>query len=476
MNEISQIVAGERCPGTSYTDMLNADTRRVPDYLFEESGIEMPTDAIPIAPYVSAEFARLEREKMWPNVWLFAAREDEMPDTGDTVVFEINDKSFLLVRQKDGGVRAFYNVCLHRGRKLRTKSGNTTQLRCPFHGFTWRNDGSLKEIPCAWDFKHLDGQDMSLPEVRVNLWQGFVMITENATIPDFKAWVGPVLDQYENYDFENRYTGMWVKRKVAANWKATAEAFMEAWHTVTTHPQLLPFLGDANTRYDLYGDNFNRAITPSGVLSPHMTGKDQQYVLDKMVEFSGGGGVQTNRRLNASDEGVELDHDDDDPLQARKLLAEASRQGFAQQYGYDCSDKSDTEMLDNFTYNIFPNFSPWIGFLPTLVYRWLPGDTPDWCTMEIRLLMPTPKGQERPRAVKCVNIPDDQPFAWAKDVMGEAIAGVFDQDLSNLPHVQTGMKASANGVMQLGAYQDSRVRHFNRTLMKYIDGELPAKA
>ena len=81
MNEISRIehrkiVRGERCPGTSYTDMLEADTRRVPDYLFEESGFDMPTDAIAIEPYVSEEFARAEREKMWPNVWLFAARED----------------------------------------------------------------------------------------------------------------------------------------------------------------------------------------------------------------------------------------------------------------------------------------------------------------------------------------------------------------------------------------------------------------
>lgn len=409
---------------------------------------------------------------MWPNVWLFAAREDELPDPGDTVVFEINDKSFLLVRQRDGSVKAFYNVCLHRARKLRTKSGQSTQLRCNFHGFTWNNDGSLKEIPCAWDFKHLEGKDMSLPEVRVNLWQGFVMITENDKIADFKEWVGPVLDQYDNYDFENRYTGMWVAKKVAANWKATAEAFMEAWHSVTTHPQLLPFLGDANTRYDLYGDFFNRAITPSGVLSPHMSGKDQQYVLDKMAEFSGGSDAKTNRRFTASGEKAELDPND--PLQARKLLAEASRAGFTAQYGYDYSDKSDAEILDNFTYNIFPNFSPWIGYLPTLVYRWLPGDTPDWCIMEIRLLMPTPKGEKRPRAAERVYIPDDQPFAWAKEYMGEALAGVFDQDLANLPHVQTGMKASSNGVMELGAYQDSRVRHFQTTLMKYINGELPA--
>ncbi|WFL77700.1 aromatic ring-hydroxylating dioxygenase subunit alpha [Altererythrobacter arenosus] len=473
MNEVKKIDPREdRCPGMTYTEMLEGDTRPPPDYLFEETTVEMSTEPLPVEPYISEEFARLEREKMWPNVWLFAAREDELPDAGDTVVFDLNDKSFLLVRQTDGSVKGFYNACLHRGRKLRSKSGKAPNLTCPFHGFAWRNDGSLKEIPCAWDFKHLDDKDMSLPEVRVQLWQGFVMITENESLPLFEEWLGPAASHYEKYDFENRYTGMWVAKRIPANWKATAEAFMEAWHSVTTHPQLLPFLGDANSRYDHIGDHFNRAITPSGVLSPHMKGKDQRYILEKMNEFSGGADADTNRRFAAGDGGD--DFDDNDPLMARKVLAEASRQGFSEQYGYDYSDASDAELLDNFTYNIFPNFSPWIGYLPTLVYRWLPGDTPDWCIMEIRLLFPTAKGEERPRSVERTYIPDDEPFAWAADKMGPALAGVFDQDMANLPHVQTGMKAMKEGMMELGAYQDSRVRHFQTTLRKYINGELPA--
>ena len=136
MNEAKTVSPADRCPGISYTDMLEGDTRTPPDYLFEETVAEMNDDPIPVEPYISEEFAQLERDKMWPNVWLFAAREDEMPDAGDTVVFDIAGKSFLLVRQKDGSVRGFYNACLHRGRKLRTTCGTTTQLRCPFHGFT----------------------------------------------------------------------------------------------------------------------------------------------------------------------------------------------------------------------------------------------------------------------------------------------------------------------------------------------------
>ena len=237
----------DRCPGISYTDMLAVDTRPAPDYLVMESNQELGDAAISTERYTSAEFAALEDEKMWPNVWQFAAREEDMPDPGDTVVYEIGDKSFLLVRQQDDSVRAFYNVCLHRGRKLKLESGPSINLRCPFHGFTWKNDGSLKEIPCQWDFKHLEGQDLSLPELKVERWQGFIMVTENHDLPPFREWIGPGVEHYDNWRLDECTTVGWVARVVPANWKAAAEAFMEAWHTIVTHPQILPFTADANT-------------------------------------------------------------------------------------------------------------------------------------------------------------------------------------------------------------------------------------
>ena len=475
MADIDTNIESARCPGTSYTDMLNADTRRVPDYLMMESRVALTNDPVTVDRYISPDYKRLEDTLMWPNVWQFAAREEEMPNPGDTVVYEINDRSYLLVRQNDGAIRAFHNVCLHRGRKLRDRSGHAVNLRCPFHGFTWNNNGSLKEMPCAWDFKHLEGKDMSLPELRVNRWQGFVMVTENNDIPDFEAWAGPAVAHYEDWKLDECYTAIWVGRVIPANWKVVSEAFLEAWHSVTTHPQLLPFLGDANTRYDLYGDFVNRAITPSGVLSPHVKGKDQNYILEKMNEFAGGSddNSESARRFKAGTNNIGLA--EDDPFYARKILAEANRTNFSEMDGRDYSGVSDAEVLDNFTYNVFPNFSPWGGHMPQIVYRWRPWNGVDHCLMEVRILMRTPVGQETPKSVEMHLIPDDQPFSSAAHLLGQGLADVFDQDMSNLPFVQAGLKASANGVMQLGAYQDSRVRHFHQTLDKYISGELPGQ-
>ncbi len=467
-----EVERADRCPGDSYTDMLKADTRRVPDFLFAESNQDLGDEPISTERYTSATFKAVEDEKMWPNVWQFAAREEDMPEPGDTVVYEINDKSLLLVRQSDGGVKGFYNVCLHRGRLLKTESGHAINLRCPFHGFTWHNDGSLKEVPCAWDFRHLEGKDMSLPEVRVNRWQGFIMITENKDIAEFTDWIGPDVAHYERWRLNECATAVWIGRVIPANWKATAEAFMEAWHSVTTHPQLLNLLGDANTRYDLYGDFMSRAITPSGVLSPHVRGKDQFWVLQKMKEFSGQNDGAEVKRARISGEDL-FGHDEDDPFLARKVLAEGARATFHAQNAHDYSDISDSEMLDNFTYNIFPNFAPWGGFMPQIVYRWRPWKDADHCLMEVRILARTRPGEKPPKAPDMFLIPDDQPFSAAAHLIGGALANVFDQDMSNLPYVQKGMKASANKLSELGHYQDSRVRHFHATLDKYLDGRLP---
>lgn len=460
----------DRCPGMTYTDMLQQDTRRVPDFLFEESTLDLGDDPIDPARYTSEAFATLEREAMWPNVWQYAAREEDLPEAGDTVVYEINDRSYLLIRQQDGAIRAFHNVCLHRGRKLRTGSGRSIQLRCPFHGFTWHNDGTLKEIPCAWDFPHLAKRDMTLPELRVDRWQGFVMVTENAALPPFREWAGPAVAHYEAWRLDHCHTMAWIGRVIPANWKATAEAFMEAWHSVVTHPQILPFTADANTRYDLYGDHMNRAITPAGALSPHLKGKDQLYVIEKLGEFLGG---DSRGRRSESGTADLKGFSPDDPLLARKILAEANREAFNKMNGHDHADATDSEMLDNFTYNIFPNWAPWGGFVPNIVYRWRPAGDPDHCLMEVRILMRTPPGEQPPAAAPMHLIPSDQPFASAAHLIGTALAGVFDQDMENLPYVQQGMKASANHRLELGHYQESRIRHFHATLDKYIAGELP---
>ena len=172
MADIDPRIARGRSPGPSWQELLAEDSRPVPAFLAEDHYRPLGSEPIPVARYTSEAFAALERERLWPHVWQFAAREEDLPEAGDFAVFDNAGRSWLIVRQPDGAVRAFHNVCLHRGRKLKTQDGWAGELQCPFHGFSWNTDGSLKTIPCAWDFPDLSRADMQLPEAEVGRWGG----------------------------------------------------------------------------------------------------------------------------------------------------------------------------------------------------------------------------------------------------------------------------------------------------------------
>ena len=251
-----------RSKGVSWQQLLATDARPAPDWLVDESYTYRGSEPLEASRYTSAEFEKLENERVWPNVWQFAAREEDMPDTGDFVVYENAGRSFLVVRQADGGVRAFHNVCLHRGRKLRTENGSADQFQCPFHGFTWSLAGDFKDVPCRWDFTHLKDAEMKLPEAGVGRWAGYIFVRENSGGPSLLEYLAPLPAHFARWRHEECFTAINVGKVVPANWKVTMEAFMEAWHTIVTHPQLLPFTGDENGAYQTWGDHVNANLVP----------------------------------------------------------------------------------------------------------------------------------------------------------------------------------------------------------------------
>jgi phenylpropionate dioxygenase-like ring-hydroxylating dioxygenase large terminal subunit len=455
--------AGEaRCPGTSFGDLIAADSKPAPDFIRDEVYEYLGSAPLRADRYTSPAFFQQELEKMWPNVWQFAAREEDMPDVGDVVVYENAGRSYLVTRQADGSVRAFHNVCLHRGRKLRLDSGWSPEFKCPFHGFIWNTDGSLKEIPCRWDFGHLSDKQMQLPEAQVGRWAGYIFLRESPGGPTLEEFLAPLPEHFTRWNNERRATVVNVGKVIHANWKAVSEAFMEAWHSVTTHPQILPFTGDANTRYNIYGDHVNVALTPFAVMSPHVadSGESEQWIIDQFLKFNGRAG------------GPDLKVEVPDGATARAHMAAVNRQRYEAETGYDHSHATDAELLDAFTYNVFPNFAPWGGFMPNIVYRWRPWPDQDSTLMEVRILAPVKKGEPIPKAPPMNLIPEDKPWTDALEL--GALAGIFDQDMANLPYVQDGLKASKTGEVNLGDYQEIRVRHFHRTLDKYLAGSLPA--
>ena len=142
-----------RSSGITYQQLLDTDTKPVPEVLRLESPQFLGNEDIANSRYTSRAYHELEVERLWKRVWQFACREEQIPHVGSYVVYDIAHLSFIVMRSAPGEIKAFYNACLHRGRQLKDVSGRCSEMRCPFHGFSWKLDGSLGHVPARWDFE-----------------------------------------------------------------------------------------------------------------------------------------------------------------------------------------------------------------------------------------------------------------------------------------------------------------------------------
>lgn len=445
-----------RCPGTTFQDLLDLEEVEVPLYLRESSCDDMGDDDLDVARWVFREYHDLEAKKLWPKVWQMACREEDIPEVGDHHVYEVVNESVIITRSSENEIKGFINSCLHRGRLLRDEDGHVKEFKCPFHGATWDLDGEFKGIPCKWDFKHLDDKDMRLPQVKVGTWGGFVFINFDLDAEPLEEYLAPMPEHFSRFPLQDYYKGIHVQRVVQCNWKVGAEAFMESFHTVETHRQIMTFTGDANSQYDTFGDNISRSVTPMGTPSPHLSGISEEDVMRDILELSG-------RMALSTSDGQLLP----EGVTARKYVADTNREMFEEASGEDLSHATMAELEDAILYSAFPNFQIWVGFHGNIVYRFLPnGDDHNTCIFDIMLLFRHPKGTERPAAVPVHKLEDGQPFSAAEEL--GALGPVFDQDDSNMPAVQRGMMASKKGAVSLASYQESRIRHLHKTIDKYL--------
>ena len=281
-----------RSPGISWTELMQIDGRPAPDMLTQESYEYRGSEPLRHPALHQRGICKAgERDKMWPHVWQFAAREEDLPEAGDYVVFENAGRSWLISRQEDGSVKAMHNVCLHRARKLRLEDGTADKFICPFHGFSWDKDGSFNGTPCDWDFGHLTKSDMQLPEAEVGRWGGYIFLREEAGGPSLEEFLAPIPRIFQTLAARRMHHGRsGSPRKCLPTGRQPMEAFMEAWHTIITHPQILPFTGDCNSRaYWTWGDNVNVNLVPFGVPSPHLdaSGKPEQWIVDEFIKYNG---------------------------------------------------------------------------------------------------------------------------------------------------------------------------------------------
>ena len=500
----------------AYHRLLDADSRPVPASYRRDSPIEPGPTRVPIARYIAREYHDLEVEKVWKRVWQMACHEDDLPNVGDYLPYDIANLSFLIVRTGQDEYKAYYNACLHRGRKLRDCAGSrATELRCPFHAWTWALDGKLKQIPCAWDYPELKREEQSLPEAKVARWGRFIFINPDQNAEPFEDFIGDLSSHFELLPYEKRYKQAHVAKIIRCNWKVASEAFMESYHVIATHPQiLLGDVHDVDTKYDVFG-NYSRAIRCGALESNGVPewepmpddGRlrvrhplngwtyerdDDALVLVTTPDGRKGwftpqaayvrgdiGDVNPNLCVWVGGPQVPISEVDQQiaaraaqqkvapKTHARIAFSDIQREALRTVVPSIADRIADVEFSSVFL-TLFPNFHPW-GSFNKIVYRFRPnGNNHEECIMECIYLAPIPENDtpyEPCRTIHWLGADDD----WTDAPELGMLAKVFNQDIRNLPHVQTGMHTMARDYVQLADYNETKPRHFHMVLEKWLE-------
>ena len=363
-----------RSPGLSYQQIIEADAR--PGTGDPQGGAaRMPfgDDDIAVARYTSRAFHELEKQRLWSRVWQMACREEEIPEVGDTTLYEICDRSILLVRSAAGRDPGLLKLLppSRAAARLRSRLPPPAPLPVPRLHLEPRRLARLRAVTVGLPADQ-PGAARSRPAPS-RCWAGFVFVNPDPDGDDLMTFLGDLDEHFADWTLEDRYIEGHAVKIYKANWKVAQQAFMEAFHVSSTHPQMLIRMGDVNGQNDCY-EHYSRSMNASGVPSPILRWQpSEQEMLDAMLD----------RRL---DEPVQIEIPEG--VTFREFSGQLSRDSLRPTIGDRADRLSDAELVDSIDYSVFPNFHPWAAY-QRLVYRFRPnGDDHESCIMDVYILSP----------------------------------------------------------------------------------------
>lgn len=411
--------------------------------------------------YFSREYMQKEWDRLWTRSWLIAGVTADLGKVGDYFLFNIGDESIIVTLTEDG-VRAFYNVCSHRGARLLSEErGNRKVIVCPFHSWSFNNDGSLRRITDEETFRpEVVAHRPGLKAVHCEVHAGIVFINMcEGEAPPLAEAIGLPEGYLEAYRIDRMKVVRHVRSEWGANWKVGVEAFYESYHLHAVHPETRGVMGDLNVQYDLYPNGASRMIVPLGQPSPRAA--DQTTV---------------NEGLKAmlSDAGIDPTGFDGTAADVRRAIQQAKRER-SDRLGLEYERFTDGQLSDSWATGIFPNVQ--IGCHPEAVFlmRFIPHETdperfyydtmtlmlpaedPDYCPPD---WMGLPEDTDVTGAVR----PATEYYTLEEDPQ---LGLVLSQDASLLPVVQQGMR-SRGFSGQLWGEQEQRLRHFHVELERRL--------
>lgn len=426
---------------------------------------DLGLERIPVDRYTEPAFLKLEDERIWSKTWLLAGASCDVSKPGDFFVFDNLRESILVTRAEDGIVRAFYNVCQHRGNQLKGSGcGNSPHLSCGFHGWQYHLDGAIKAIPEAHDFPQgVPAESLSLREIRCEAWGGFIWISMDPDIEPLLDYLGVVPEHLAPYEMESMVLVSDETVEWHCNWKTSVDIFSETYHVRGVHPESEYVADDVNVQVDLYGAH-SRFIAPMYVPSPRKIGQEKA-LNQTMVEY-------------LKSEGFPIDAFEGDVTTLRGAVA-AHKRSMTNESGLDFSKLTDDQLTADYHYNVFPNVTFNLFGEQMWMFRHRPHPTdPDRMYFDRMIFNRVPKG-EATAATKAgavdmfVELGDFNVDERPEHVFyryGEKSSGLLlDQDASCLAGVQKGLHSRGMQGLWI-SHHERRIRNFHYWWEKYLEG------
>jgi len=427
-------------------------------------------DFVPVSDY-SPEFHRLEMDRVWPKVWQVACRLEEIPKVGDYVNYEIGHESILVVRSAPDTVKAFYNVCPHRGRRLRDdERGNVDAIFCGYHAWTFDLDGKPQSIPARDDWNGCPAssdEDFSLGPVKAECWAGWVWVNMDPEAPSLMEYLGPIPSRLDRYEWEHCRIRSDQTIVFPVNWKVVLEAFVEPYHVIATHPQLLRWGHGRASGTEEYLESGYLHAGHYGGRHYDFDAEDAEFSDVREYLYTSAHNTYHNLKGLYHEEGLRAAERLRDEGPEGMTLAEAGtrmwelrreemiKAGARYPEGITPQDSSLIEWL------LFPNSSVLTTVEGAFWYRVRPnGDDPNSCIFQVIVLGRYAPGKE----------PEfDYEFYGSL----EAFKGknpILEQDFSNVLAVHKGMRSRWFKGARPNPEQESQVGNFHRVLHGYVYG------
>jgi phenylpropionate dioxygenase-like ring-hydroxylating dioxygenase large terminal subunit len=435
---------------------------------------------IPVEAYISPEYVELERDRLWRKVWLQAGRVEELPEVGSYLTYDVLDDSIIVVRTAPDKIKAFHNVCSHRGRKLidtppgaKNAYGKKAMFICAYHGWRFNLDGENNHIPYKEDWNGaLTDANTHLSEVKVDTWGGWLWINMDPNSESLHSYLEDIVPMLEPFQLQNmRFR--WRKWGIFdCNWKVALEAFNETYHVQTTHPEFNKYgefrgWGRAQGKHSNIGYDAPKGMDENQAAKLRIGTNSDPRISTAEMQLYTWEKANTNTTQTLVDAAVRLKDELPEGTPGNEVLMHwlksARSDDEARGVVWPTVDPAHVGKSGT-AWQVFPNFQIGHAVNNMLCYSARPyGNDPDKCIFEGAVYELFPAGQE-PKT--------EWVFSEATE---EAWCYVLGQDFANMAAVQQGMKSLGFKGPKPNPYMERSTANLHRNLAKYIGIGMPRK-